>query len=479
MDAAKFQVVSDEQKKLPPDPHDLRLTLRGAVCYRDGRLLLDAYNDLRYRFRTEPPVELHPDPSRPGMQLWEDTTQILGDLELWNDGHCCVSNRHGDLKHGNGWIVHHPVEVTPSGDRASKRFSTQTWGSWRLTFLLAKLQRDVWWDRYGQPTSMTMKVESGNAPCKPGTFKRGEDEVPAQVSSAIPNCISWYRTCKSQPESQPILPLRSKVEEKDDVDDCHTLDEAVSSFCDNPVLPQISQTAKLGNVDSVSQSSTATRPCLYTASLVHHAEKGTPRKQTKFESTWSPNVSPASDSKRNLGSQVGLLPCKEMKAENHVPPGPVTRALWAIAQSSPGKAIKLEANPLLASIFGSIKNEREEHLDIDVAEERCSNETPTVTPRKSIKFNQDGKVGELSPPPPTSVAHGAKRRRIVGKREICRLLMCPDGTCHTGWAVKHEEIKTQCDPLSLKDCKIEAKEERERGLFAFIKAARALAFVLE
>merc|ERR1711904_44157 len=92
-------------------------------------------------------------------------------------------------------------------------------------------------------------------------------------------------------------------------------------------------------------------------------------------------------------------------------PGPVTRALWAIAAGTPIKAMKVEANPDLASIFGTVvKKERTEHpckADRDCSPASCAEDesqivvaTSTVTvtpPRKPSRFDEDGIASDPCP----------------------------------------------------------------------------------
>eukprot|EP00746_Dinoflagellata_sp_MGD_P010619 gnl/MRDRNA2_/MRDRNA2_121964_c0_seq1.p1 gnl/MRDRNA2_/MRDRNA2_121964_c0~~gnl/MRDRNA2_/MRDRNA2_121964_c0_seq1.p1 ORF type:complete len:519 (-),score=121.61 gnl/MRDRNA2_/MRDRNA2_121964_c0_seq1:16-1530(-) len=439
-DASRFQVVNKEHEKLPSDPHDPRLMLKGAICYRDGRLLLDAYSDLRYKFRAEPPAEEHPDPRRPGMQLWEDTDALLQDVEVWNDGHCCVANRHGDLKRAAGWIAHHPIEVTPSGDRVSKCFSTQTWGSWRLAFLLAKLQRDVWWDRYGKPTSTTMKVTPGASPCT-SSVKKDECEAKTGTPCTSPHRAHQGSTNELLPDSHPHLRTQSKVEENK---------TASGQVLDASMCSKVEKSKDVRKFSALDEA-VRTKPFSCSGSLVVHADKMVLQSQTKLE-------------------RVTI----DVKRENNLSPGPVTLAIQAIAQSSPAKVVKLEVNPLLASIFGNIKQEQEQHPSTTMASAADEHPDTTVVtpPRKSMKFDKDDQVGEASPSICDTV--NAKRRRIVGKREICSLLMGPNGACHMGWLVKQEELKIQGEA-----CKTEPEEGREGGLFAFIRRARALAWMLD
>mmetsp|Transcript_38478 Transcript_38478/g.106025 ORF Transcript_38478/g.106025 Transcript_38478/m.106025 type:complete len:252 (+) Transcript_38478:103-858(+) len=115
--------------------NDPRLLPSGAIVDEDGRLKDSAYRDLVDRFCRELPAERHPFPYSPGLAA--DEVQPEG-LKVWNDAYV------GKRLDGAGWIA---ANVLGKGgqDRAEERwFNVRTWGSWRLAFLLARLQRKVW-----------------------------------------------------------------------------------------------------------------------------------------------------------------------------------------------------------------------------------------------------------------------------------------------------------------------------------------------
>lgn len=118
---------------IPDDPDDERLTLAGAVCDSRSRLVLSGYNDLKSHFAGEPPPDEHPHPDYPGLRIeelpgGEDEVSLQG-LKSWSD------------PRGAGWVA---SKRDGSGRAENRWFSASTWGSWRLAFLLAKLQREVW-----------------------------------------------------------------------------------------------------------------------------------------------------------------------------------------------------------------------------------------------------------------------------------------------------------------------------------------------
>mmetsp|Transcript_101975 Transcript_101975/g.273777 ORF Transcript_101975/g.273777 Transcript_101975/m.273777 type:complete len:85 (-) Transcript_101975:60-314(-) len=62
-------------------------------------------------------------------ELQGDGVVSLVGLRTWSDAK------------GMGWIAQRGL---PSGKTEARWVSAQTWGSWRLAFLLARLQRDLW-----------------------------------------------------------------------------------------------------------------------------------------------------------------------------------------------------------------------------------------------------------------------------------------------------------------------------------------------
>jgi len=111
----------------PPD--DERLSAAGAKVNGEGRLELKAYEDMKVRFASDADVQEHPDPLRPGMSQSECCGQHVANLQPWSD------------TKGRGWTVQRRL---PSGKLEKRYMSAITWGSWRLAFLLARLQREVW-----------------------------------------------------------------------------------------------------------------------------------------------------------------------------------------------------------------------------------------------------------------------------------------------------------------------------------------------
>lgn len=134
--AGKLQVPKQSAQPVPmvvrvalgalvDDPaDDPRLQLAGAP-HDSGVLDATAYTDLREHFASEAPKERHPDPNNPGVRTAELGDLI--DLRKWEDDR------------GAGWKT--------SFGSGFKWFSFKKWKSWRLAFLLARLQRDIFRDQ--------------------------------------------------------------------------------------------------------------------------------------------------------------------------------------------------------------------------------------------------------------------------------------------------------------------------------------------
>jgi len=126
----------DEQRKEPREEPQLTprdeslLTLNGAAVDEDGDLLTGLYQDLWPHFCREAPRWMHPDPRRPGVRSTELYASFEG-LSTWSDAKGC------------GWIAKASGEgMAPPG--RTRWLSLKRWGSWRLAFLAARLQKEVW-----------------------------------------------------------------------------------------------------------------------------------------------------------------------------------------------------------------------------------------------------------------------------------------------------------------------------------------------
>lgn len=155
---------------LPADPEDPRLRPEGAVCKEDGKLNVDAYADLHAAYKGEPEPEKHPDPAHPGVRKGE---LIPKGLRIWDD----VSA--GNMtKDGAGWIAMYSTRARGRPEKTEKWFNIRTCGSWRLAFLLARLQRDLW-ERRGAAATAAAATAGDHA--MPGAA--GAGAVPAAAGS--------------------------------------------------------------------------------------------------------------------------------------------------------------------------------------------------------------------------------------------------------------------------------------------------------
>ena len=114
---------------LPAEPDEPRMTVKGAILVVNsgGKLDVNGYMILKHLFADTVPREQHPVPSKPGVK--EDEQEQTENLRWWSDAK------------GEGWIAKGPNMGTRTKD---KWFNAHKCGSWRLAFLLAKLQRDIW-----------------------------------------------------------------------------------------------------------------------------------------------------------------------------------------------------------------------------------------------------------------------------------------------------------------------------------------------
>mmetsp|Transcript_54203 Transcript_54203/g.117134 ORF Transcript_54203/g.117134 Transcript_54203/m.117134 type:complete len:325 (-) Transcript_54203:138-1112(-) len=118
----------------PAIPDDARLRSESAECDETGSLRDTAYQPLIKHFKGEPPQQQHPDPYNPGVA--PDEVVPVG-VRLWQDENTCST------RGGAGWIATgFPAEGQTKGPE--RWFNVRTWGSFRLAFLLARLQRKVW-----------------------------------------------------------------------------------------------------------------------------------------------------------------------------------------------------------------------------------------------------------------------------------------------------------------------------------------------
>ncbi|CAJ1386964.1 unnamed protein product, partial [Effrenium voratum] len=154
------------------EPHPL-LTVPGAARDEEGRLDASQYHQLVASFRQSEGekalrAELHFDPSKPGLRLGEE---LPSGLRTWDDAK--VKSAKGALKKGAGWIATAP-------DAKSRWFNVRTWGSWRLAFLLAQLQRLLWESPAPGPDPPPLPAPEAEAKKR----RKGKAPAPAEAAPA-------------------------------------------------------------------------------------------------------------------------------------------------------------------------------------------------------------------------------------------------------------------------------------------------------
>lgn len=132
--------VSSTFCDFPADPDDVRLTLKGLVVDGSGKVKISGYEDLLPHFAGEPAPDLHPNPEKPGVRLGDSVPKSL---RMWDDvraGNTC--------KDGAGWIAVRGANQHEK--KQEKWFNIRVCGSWRMAFLLARLQL-LHWDEHAPP----------------------------------------------------------------------------------------------------------------------------------------------------------------------------------------------------------------------------------------------------------------------------------------------------------------------------------------
>merc|ERR1719464_1341433 len=121
------------------------LKLEGAVCDETGNLASSYYKALVQPFRDrEGAMAL----VRPGFREGE----VPGEgLRMWDDTRR-RKNRYAGLPDvsGAGWISYCPIKRGEKKD--SRWWNVKVWGSFRLAFLMSRLQREVWQARLPCPS---------------------------------------------------------------------------------------------------------------------------------------------------------------------------------------------------------------------------------------------------------------------------------------------------------------------------------------
>lgn len=102
-----------------------------------------------------------------------DGEEVPSGLKTWNDA-LGKSGKSGGMKNGAGWIAEYKGSKKQSQTRW---FNVRTWGSWRLAFLLAKLQRQLWEAASAAPAKAAVEAPKVIAP-----VETAPQEAPASSS---------------------------------------------------------------------------------------------------------------------------------------------------------------------------------------------------------------------------------------------------------------------------------------------------------
>jgi len=139
----------------------------------DGKLDVGAYSDLMSHFEGEPAPDKHPFPDHPGLRRGE---RLPKGLRLWDD------LRAGSSKDGAGWIA--VRQKTDYERKTEKWFNIRQCGSWRMAFLLARLQRMYWDDHAAWLAQPGNSTPSAAAPDK--ASPSAADEGLEAAAAALP-----------------------------------------------------------------------------------------------------------------------------------------------------------------------------------------------------------------------------------------------------------------------------------------------------
>jgi len=167
--AAAEDALLETRAELPADPEDARLTIDGAVVDANLKLNVAAYEDLLSWYAGEPSPDKHPHPTFPGVRAGE---AVPKGMRVWDDLRAGATT-----KDGAGWIA---ARSARKGEpKREKWFNMRTTGSWRLAFVLARLQRDIW-ERRGGPgfnQQAAAAASSTTGSQAPAAVDDGEDEL--------------------------------------------------------------------------------------------------------------------------------------------------------------------------------------------------------------------------------------------------------------------------------------------------------------
>lgn len=214
------------------DPVDARLKAAGAVCGRDGKVDIEAYEDIMQCWAGEPPPEKHPDPTQPGVRSGEE---VPNGLRIWDDVRdgCAAKKTLG----GAGWVAE---KILPTGRKMSKSFNIRTCGSWRLAFLLARLQQNVWENQDLPPRRVPLHLLRS-----PDVKKRLLRRQSSAESSSGKRLLRRRSSLEASPTSG-IKKLRRRTSEEESEKEMRRLKR--QSSADDELGPGYKKVSKLNKV---------------------------------------------------------------------------------------------------------------------------------------------------------------------------------------------------------------------------------------
>jgi len=213
--AAAAAVKAETAELLRLEDHS-SLQPKGAVCDEEGNLVSSYYRALVQPFRDrEGAMAL----VRPGFRDGESPPE---GVKLWDDTRR-KSNRYACLQDvpGAGWIAHCPYK-RESARSSSRWFNVKVWGSWRLAFLLACLQRARWEEKMPQSAPAEAEAEACEEPeaCEtedggnalPPERKRGRPRgsgrgTPPAKSQAPKDLLSYFSSTATPEKESPAAPV--------------------------------------------------------------------------------------------------------------------------------------------------------------------------------------------------------------------------------------------------------------------------------
>lgn len=198
---------------IPADPADPRLRVDGAVLGADGKIDIEAYEDIMDCWKGEPSPQNHPNPLHPGVRIGEE---IPKGLRMWDDVRAGATG-----KDGAGWVA---VKTSVRFGKKEKWFNIRTCRSWRLAFLFARLQREIW-ERETLPSHSQAGVAASDKAVSSATSKTTPTKKVKSPAPALSDTPAKKRakmsialgedskTQKEQPtQAQPASKLNSVLD---------------------------------------------------------------------------------------------------------------------------------------------------------------------------------------------------------------------------------------------------------------------------